>query len=116
MTVKDVFAAFAAGTKYTTKGSRRGRNQLAIQYDWTGDLATAVTLWASNHDDPTVADDTDWVDVSADVTLTAPAGVAGKFMVQVGNANARWYRLKFVRSGGSGTLTVRVEHLPAANA
>lgn len=113
MLVFDSFPSYSSGTKYTKKGAVRGRNALAIMYVWTGTLAATPTLWASNLDDPTTADDTDWVQVT-DVTLTAPAGSAGKFGITIGNAHFKWYRLKFVHSGGSGNLTVYVDHVSAS--
>jgi hypothetical protein len=112
MLVKDVFTS-PAGTVYSTKGSLRGRVAFALMYFWTGTLAATATLWASNLDDPTTADDTDWVQVT-DVTLTNPTSGGGKFGVTVGNAHFRWYRVKFAGPSGAGVLTVYIEHRATA--
>lgn len=113
MLLYEKFLAFAAGTKYSVKGSMRGRNALALMYRWNGTLAATATLWASNLDNPDIANDTDWIQVT-DVALTSPAGSAGSFGQTIGNAHFRWYRLKFVRSAGSGDLEIWVDHVAAA--
>lgn len=113
MLLKDEFLNYSAGTKYTKAGCLRGRNQLAIFYVWTGTLGATATIWASDLDKPTEADDTDWVQVT-DVTLTNPTSGGGKFAQVVGNANHKWYRLKFASPSGSGNLTVHIEHVAAS--
>lgn len=81
---------------------------------WTETSATyasTVSLWASNVKNAGGADDTDWVEMTADYGfdgfpgLTAGAlGTSGKDFVDVGNSGAIQYRLKFVRTAGAATI------------
>ena len=71
-----------------------------------GGLTGTLTLWVSNVPDPSLADDTDWVQ-NTDVTFDALAG-AGKQMINAGNAAGYWYRVKYVHGSGTGDLDVYV--------
>lgn len=77
----------------------------------TATYASVVTLWASNKENASLADDTDWVEIDAAggfdgfPGLTSGAlGTSGKDFVDIADAGAVQYRLKFVRSGGAATL------------
>lgn len=72
----------------------------------TGTLTGTWTLWASDKRHPDESTDADWVDTSAhaDFVETNPAGAATNWRVNSTLIKATWLRLKFVQSGGSGTI------------
>lgn len=94
-------------TGYSTAIKHRGRSAASWHVDWTGaGLSADIKLYASNKPEPGLANDTDWVE-QTDVVIAGPAvSASGKLTVNVGNANLRWYRLKFARTAGSGTFVV----------
>ena len=69
-----------------------------------GGLTGTLTLWQSNIPDPSLTDDTDWVE-NTDVTFTALSG-AGKQFINAGNAAAYKYRVKYFHGSGTGDLDV----------
>ena len=81
---------------------------------WTEDtatFATAVTLWATNVRQPSLTDDTDWVQMVSGhgwdgFTGGDPAGGDGKDFSDIGNTGGALYRFKFVRSTGAATLNL----------
>lgn len=80
-------------------------------YSSGSDLVATVTLWTSDKRNPSLADDSDWVD--SGVTITGPdhataSSTAQKGSLAVGNGGHRHYRVKFVRSAGSGLVGVWV--------
>jgi hypothetical protein len=97
-------------TGYSTAIKHRGRAAASWQVDWTGSGLTAtIKLYASNKAEPILTSDADWVE-QTDVVIAGPtASASGQSMANVGNANFRWYRLKFTRSAGSGTFVVHAE-------
>lgn len=82
----------------------------SVHFEWTGTPAGDVTLWASDKLNPSLANDTDWVQDTG-FTL-AYGGAAGKALQEVGNSGARWYRFKSVLSGSSGTVLAWVNDKP----
>lgn len=74
--------------------------------------SSTITLWATNKPDASLADDTDWVQMTATHGWDGFAGgdpssaSSLKELADVGVSGALMYRLKFVRSGGSADLTV----------
>ena len=83
-------------------------DNFSIHLEWTGTPTSTVTIWASNKPDPDEGDnDDDWVQDTS-VSITGPAGAAGKFLVEAGNAGSRWYRIKIETSGGTGTFSAWV--------
>lgn len=82
-------------------GTHRDGYGLHIAY--TGTLTGTLTLWMSDKPFPSVADDTDWVQDTA-FSPTNPAGAAGKFRDDTGNAKSMHKRLKYVGASGAGTL------------
>lgn len=89
-------------TEYSIKFGGIDFPQWSVHFEWTGTPTATITLWASNKDDPSEADDTDWVQDST--SFTGPAGSASKGFYEIGNSSARYYRFKVVTSGGSGTF------------
>lgn len=77
--------------------------------DDAADYAALVTLWASDHADPGVGDDADWVQMEAahgypGLPNGDPPGGDWKELVDVGNSGAIWYRWKIVRTAGSAVV------------
>lgn len=109
MIVKDSAIAVSASpsTGYSTAISHRHRSAASWQVTWTGSGLTAtIVLYASNKPDPDTSSDTDWL-AQTDVSITGPTtSASGSASVNIGNANFKWYRLKFTRSAGSGTFVV----------
>ena len=101
--VTDGVAVTGTNTYYSTKWTAQWSDVWAMMITWSGTPTGTLTLWASDKEAPSEADDTDWVQ---DTTFspTNPAGSAGKFRDNVANGAARWWRLKYVNSSGSGTL------------
>lgn len=79
----------------------------ALQHEWTGNPTAVVSLWASCKRYPDPSDDSDWVEID-DFDAPTLGGEAGKALSNVGNSAAKWYRLKIVVSGGSGTYSLWV--------
>lgn len=73
----------------------------------TGTLTGTWTLWMTDKIQPTLADDSDWIQ---DTTFspTNPAGAATKYMDAGGNAKAYRKRLKYVNASGTGTISAFV--------
>jgi hypothetical protein len=105
-------------TIYSDKFSVRGAPVWSAHLEWTSagsDLATAITLWASNKPEPDPSTDTDWVQMTSDYGYDgffggdpAAAAASGKDFVDVSNSGALWYKYKAVRSAGSGTISIIV--------
>lgn len=91
------------GTSYSTKFSMK-KGSLFSLHIINGGLTGTLTLWVSNKTNPDESDDTDWVE-NTDVTFTALAG-ASKEMINAGNAAARFYRVKYVHTSGTGDLDI----------
>lgn len=91
------------GTVYSSMWSGYFRDGYGLHVQYTGTLTGTLTLWMSDKRNPSEADDSDWVQ---DTTFspTNPAGAAGKFRDDGGNAKALRKRLKYVHSSGAGTL------------
>lgn len=99
-------------TVYSDAFSTSDCSVWSVHLEWVEDtatFATAITLWASNKPEPGADDDTDWVQMTATHGWDGfaggdPAGGNGKDLADVGISGAKWYRLKFVRSTGAGTI------------
>lgn len=96
-------AVSGANTYYSIPISASHAAFFGLQLVWSGTPTGTFTLWATDKNQPSLADDTDWVQ---DTTFspTNPAGSASKMRDNVGNGVARFWRIKYVNSGGSGTL------------
>lgn len=75
----------------------------SVHLVWSGTPNGTFTLWTSDVPQPSLADDTDWVQDTS-FSPTNPAGSAGKMMDFVGNGACRWWRIKYVNSSSTGTL------------
>lgn len=71
---------------------------------WTGTPTGTFTLWMTDKPNPSLADDSDWIQ---DTTFspTNPAGAAGKFRDDTNTAKSWRKRVKYVNASGTGTLT-----------
>lgn len=78
-----------------------------LHFVWTGTPTGTFTLWKSNKANPSLADDTDWVQETG-VVLTNPAGSASKAGNEVGNTAFRYYRVKYVNSASTGNIWLYV--------
>lgn len=81
------------------KGSIMSIHLIAEQ---TSALVGTWTLCQSNKPNADPSSDTDW-EQNTDVTFTAVSGDTSQFL-NIGNAGARWYRLKYVNTSGTGTI------------
>ncbi len=96
-----------SGTSYSMPWSGRLADGYGLHVNYTGTLTGTFTLWMSDKQKPSLADDTDWVQDTG-FAPTNPAGSAGKFRDDTSNAKSEWKRLKYVQSSGSGTITAYV--------
>lgn len=79
--------------------------------EWTDDsttLAVTVSLWASNKADPDGAV-ADWVQMTASHGYDGlpggnPAGGSGADLVDISASGALWYKWRFQRTAGTGTI------------
>lgn len=91
-----------SGTHYSRKISPKNL-AYGLQVNTTGTLTGTWTVWYSNKENPSEADDTDWVqDTSAPVTN--PAGATTKWAYDAVDFARKWARLKYVNSGGAGSI------------
>ena len=86
-------------------GLTLGPDLISAQLEGTGTPTGTLTLWASNKLDPITSSDADWVDITSLVTVVNPAGSFTKQLVRLSNGGACYYRMKYVNSSGSGTIT-----------
>jgi hypothetical protein len=101
----------ATGTHYSLPwGSDNG---FLLEVITTGTLTGTWTLWTSSKQEPDRSSDTDWVDISTDPAFveTNPAGAATKWSVRAPDLKARWFRLKYVNSGGTGNIEAYVSRV-----
>lgn len=98
-------AATGTNTYYSDKFDPLGEG-FGLHVETTGTLTGTWTLWKSDRAFPDPANDNDWVDISthADFTKTNPAGAATKWAVNSTALRARYFRLKYVNTSGTGTL------------
>lgn len=93
----------ASGTQYSKKMKPSPTGDLGFTLESTGTVTGTFTLWYSDEDSPSEANDTDWVQDTTWVP-TNPAGAATKTKYVVSGLRARWARVKHVTSGGAGNL------------
>jgi hypothetical protein len=75
----------------------------AIQAVYTGTPNGTLKIQASCDDVQKSSDVTNWIDVSgATATITA----AGSVIIQVPYAFYKWFKVVFVRTSGTGSLTI----------
>lgn len=99
------FAVSGTPTVYSDMFAEGGLGS-SIIVQTTRTLAGTWTLWATNKIHPTLADDTDWLNVTsnAEFTETNPAGAATHWQASLTLLHAGHLRLKYVNSSGAGTI------------
>ena len=81
----------------------------SFQLSWTGATPNATeTVWASNHPDPDLSTDDDWIDVTATFAAVNVTGNSGSGFVNFPAADHVYgkYRLKFVNVSGTATVEI----------
>jgi hypothetical protein len=99
-----------AATVYSDPWSGIRADGASMSVDWTGTAAGNLQLWFSNKKEPNRANDTDWRQDTTFGTAgnVALGGAPGTFGDNMGNAKARWWRLKLSGGSGSGIITAEV--------
>lgn len=108
----DANAPQTAGTAASGTSTYYSDTWAGAEHGWgltvvtTGTLTGTWTLWATDKERPSLADDTDWVDMSssAEFTKTNPSGSATKWRADSSLLRAGRYRLKYVNASGTGNL------------
>lgn len=93
----------ASGTQYTHPIPVDESATLGFTLQSTGTLSGTFTLWYTDEPNPSLADDTDWVQDTSWVPVN-PAGSATKTKYSIEGIRARFARVKHVASGGAGNL------------
>ena len=93
-----------SGTVYSVPWTGRHSDGYGLTVFTTGTLTGTFTLWATDKQSPSTADDSDWVQDTS-FSPTNPAGAAVKFRDDTNTFKALHKRLKYVHSSGSGTIT-----------
>lgn len=107
--VSDGVAISGAGTTYSLPVPTPNDGAGGYEITSSGTLAGTLTRWLTDKDDPDLSSDTDWIQDTAWVP-TNPAGAATKTKYSFDGMKGRWFRIKFVYSGGSGTLAGKSVH------
>lgn len=102
VTQTDGVAASSTNTYYSNK-MQPHRHGLGFQLETTGTLTGTFTLWWSDEEAPTLADDTDWAQDTS-WSPTNPAGSTTKVKYAVEGIKGRWARVKYVNASGTGNL------------
>jgi hypothetical protein len=87
-------------------GAHRCKN-IGAQFVWTGTPTGTLFAEASNDANPERQTGT-WEDISSLASLPSIAGSAGHNGVSYINFPYKWLRFRYVRTSGTGTLTVTV--------
>jgi hypothetical protein len=98
-------AMASTNTIYSERFSLKQGSLFSLHLEWTEDSASLTgtfTIWESNKPDPDPDSVTDWVQ-NTDITFTAVSGAGSEF-INVGNAAARFYMVRYVNATGAGTL------------
>lgn len=99
---EDGVAASSTDTYYSNKMAP-GSDDLGFTLQTTGTLTGTFTLWLSDKDHPSLADDADWVQ-AAGPTFTNPAGSTTKVKYGIEGLEFAWARVKYVNASGTGNL------------
>jgi hypothetical protein len=100
----------ASGTDTYYSDRWLGEEGFGLTVETTGTLTGTWTLWKTDIMRPTLANDDDWVDVSAHAEFVEvnPAGAATQWQVSSTLLRARFFRLKYVNGAGTGNLLADV--------
>jgi hypothetical protein len=98
----DGVAASGTTTYYSNKMIPAG-DVIGFRLKTTGTLTGTFTLWYSDKDHPSLADDTDW-DQDPNWSPTNPAGGVTSKKYAVDGVETAWARIKYVNASGTGTV------------
>ena len=76
-----------------------------FDFRWTGTPNGTLEFFSADIEDPSIADDTDWHDMSE--TVSSPGGSASGSRHRLTNVAHRWLMLKYAPASGTGTLTAK---------
>jgi hypothetical protein len=96
-------AVSSTTTYYSKPWGYGGTDGHSLQLEWSGTPTGTFTQWYSNKPNPSLTDDTDWIQ-DTDFAPTNPAGSASKMGDNAANFKANLKRIKYVNASGSGTL------------
>lgn len=96
-------AVSSTNTYYTSVMSGKHTSGQGFTLKWTGTPTGTFTFWVTDKPNPSLADDTDWVQDSTNFTAVNPAGSASTAQHNVTSRHA-FCRVKYVNASGSGTL------------
>jgi hypothetical protein len=96
-------AVSSTNTYYSTVISGKHSTVVPAHFSWTGNPTGTLSFWVSDKPQPSLADDTDWVQEATAYTAVNPAGSASKAEHDITSTH-RWKRFKYVNASGSGTL------------
>jgi hypothetical protein len=97
-------AVSGTSTFYGTPMDTRSILNPSLHLQWTGTPTGTFTIWGSNKRDPSLADDSDWFQITLAVAIVQPAGSAGKDFVDMSSWPFAKLRPKYVNAAGSGTI------------
>lgn len=97
----------STSTFYSDMWSGADNDGYSLSVFFTGTPTGTFTQWFTDKPQPSLADDTDWIQDTS-FSPTNPAGAAGKFGDPVGNAKGFRKRLKYVNASGTGVITAYV--------
>lgn len=96
-----------AADAYSQPVSVRSDGTFSLHVFWTGTTAGVLKLEFSNKEFPAVSGaSTDWYTSSTYVFPADPAGSASSVFEQWSGCAAKWVRLFYDRTSGSGLMTV----------
>ncbi len=96
-------AVTGTNTYYSNLISNKHSSGFGLHLQWTGTPTGTFTFWVSDKPNPSLTDDTDWVNDTTGFTASNPAGSASKAQHNVAHRHA-WGRIKYVNATGSGVL------------
>jgi len=92
------------GNTYSKRISMKRASLFSLHIEY-GALTGTITLWQSNKADPDPDSDTDWIQ-NTDVTFDALSGSGSSQFINAGNAAARYYKVKYAHTSGTGDLDI----------
>lgn len=100
-------AVSGTSTFYSDPWSGEAGAGFGLTVFFTGTPTGTFTEWFTDKPNPSLADDSDWVQNSG-FSPTNPAGAAGKFRQDDATSRSYRRRLKYVNASGTGTISAFV--------
>jgi hypothetical protein len=76
----------------------------SIHLQWTGTPTGTFSLWSSNDAAAELDTDVGWIEETGISVPAQPAGSAGATMVHIFHSGARWLRVKYAHTSGTGSI------------